>query len=243
MNWIFPIAGKGKRVRSLGSYKPFIEIKQKKILEWFLISIKRKFKKGDKLYFITTEQFERKYKVLSTIKVLLNKLKIKNKFVVEILKKTPNGPALSVLSIINTIKGNQSCAVINSDQAIDFYLPSTIKKDRIYMGVHFNNHGKSSYINLEKKGKIFEIFEKKLISYYASSGVYIFGSVKIIKKCYQLYYSKIRIRKKELNMSDIINNYLKTKKTYSDSLTTYLKYDLGNKKDIENFVNFIESKL
>ena len=44
MNWIFPLAGKGKRTNSLGPFKPFILIDNYKIIEWFLSGIKKKIK-------------------------------------------------------------------------------------------------------------------------------------------------------------------------------------------------------
>ena len=42
MNWIIPIAGKGKRLKSLGDFKPFIKIKNRTIIEWFFIYLKKK---------------------------------------------------------------------------------------------------------------------------------------------------------------------------------------------------------
>ena len=44
MNWIIPIAGKGKRLKSLGDFKPFIKIKNRTIIEWFFIYLKKKIK-------------------------------------------------------------------------------------------------------------------------------------------------------------------------------------------------------
>ena len=45
MIWILPMAGKGTRTESLGEFKPFIKVNNKKIIEWFLIGIKKKNKK------------------------------------------------------------------------------------------------------------------------------------------------------------------------------------------------------
>ena len=64
------------------------------------------------------------------------------------------------------------CVVINPDQYIDFNFPKKLKKDYLYLPIHFNNHGNSSYVKINKKGKIVEIKEKKLISNHASSGAY-----------------------------------------------------------------------
>ena len=238
MNWIFPIAGKGKRVKDLGSFKPFIIINNKKLIEWFLISIKNKFKKNDTLFFITTIEFEKKYKVTKNIKKILKKTKIRNKVFIKLIIKTPNGPALTVSSIFEDLNKKNTCIIVNSDQIVDFNFPKKINPKKIYIPIHFNTHGKSSYANIAQNGKITSIFEKKLTSYYASSGIYIFGSYEILKKSYELF--NMNLKKNEINLSDIINNYLKMKKTFAQSLETYLKYDLGNLKDIKYFNNLIK---
>ena len=100
MNWIFPIAGKGKRVRQLGSFKPFIKIKNKKIIELFFLNLKNKIKPSDKLYFITTLEHEKKNKVKSRIKKILHKIKINNTLYFRMVANTPNGPAITVLNIV-----------------------------------------------------------------------------------------------------------------------------------------------
>ena len=53
------MAGKGTRTRALGSFKPFVTINKKKIIEWFLIGIKKKVKNNDIIIFITTKDFEK----------------------------------------------------------------------------------------------------------------------------------------------------------------------------------------
>ncbi len=50
MIWILPMAGKGRRTNSLGKFKPFVKVNGKKIIEWFLISIKNKIKKMISLF-------------------------------------------------------------------------------------------------------------------------------------------------------------------------------------------------
>ena len=94
MHWIFPIAGKGSRVKSLGSFKPFIKIKNKTIIEYFLYNLKKKIKKNDNLYFITTREYEKKYKVELIIKKILKKIKCPCKVNITIINGTTNGPGL-----------------------------------------------------------------------------------------------------------------------------------------------------
>ena len=105
MNWIIPIAGKGKRLKSLGTFKPFVKIKNRSIIEWFLYYLKKKIKKGDKLYFVTTYEHEIKNKVKLNIKKILKKINLKNSVNIYTLDKTPKGPAITVYNIINKLKG------------------------------------------------------------------------------------------------------------------------------------------
>ena len=53
------MAGRGRRTNSLGKFKPFVKVNGKKIIEWFLISIKNKIKKNDIIVLITTIDYEK----------------------------------------------------------------------------------------------------------------------------------------------------------------------------------------
>lgn len=236
MIWILPMAGKGKRTRRLGEFKPFVDVNKKKIIEWFFIGIKKKLKKSDSIIFITTKYFEKKFNFKKKIKKILkkNNINVKNIFF-KLINETPNGPAYTVNSIYDNLKNiKQPCIVINSDQYIDFQLPKEIDGKKIYLPIHFNNHGYSSYVKINKNGDIEKIEEKKLISNYASSGVYIFGSAVLLKKILRLI--KIIKIKKEINMSELINAFLIKFNRYGNAVPTLAKYDLGNSKNIKNFI-------
>ena len=235
MIWILPMAGKGARTNSLGKFKPFIEVNGKKIIEWFLIGIKNKIKKNDTIFLITTTEFEKKYNFQKKINIIFKKNKIKTKnLIFKFVDHTPNGPALTINSIRNFLRNTKTtCIVINPDQLIDFDLPSKINQDNLYIPLYFNNHGNSSYVKINKKGNIVEIKEKKLISNYASSGVYIFASSSLLKKILSLI-NDIK-SKKEINMSDLINLFIKKNNSKVNPISTLIKYDLGNIKNINNF--------
>ena len=70
--------------------------------------------------------------------------------------------------------------------------------------------------------------------------MYIFGSVQNLKKIYEQY--SFKKSKNEVNMSNIINNYLKYNKENVEPLETIFKYDLGDFASIKYFENIIESK-
>jgi UDP-N-acetylglucosamine diphosphorylase / glucose-1-phosphate thymidylyltransferase / UDP-N-acetylgalactosamine diphosphorylase / glucosamine-1-phosphate N-acetyltransferase / galactosamine-1-phosphate N-acetyltransferase len=241
MNWIFPIAGKGKRVKKLAKFKPFLEIDKKKIIQLFFENIKHKINNKDILYFITTNEFEKKFNVKENLKKILLNIKINNKIHVKLVSKTPKGPAITVKNILKRLKdNNNSCIIVNTDQIIDFELPQNIKKNKIYVCIYFNNTNSSSYVRLDENNKITNIEEKKIISYFASSGVYIFGSVKILKYCYDKY--NFNIIKNEVNMSNIINNFLVKFNKKAEPLKTYLKYDLGNINSVKYYSKLLNNQ-
>ena len=230
------MAGKGKRISSLGKFKPFVKVNGKKIIEWFFIGIKNKIKKNDTIILITTNDFEKKNNFEKEMKLIFKKNKLKSqKLIFKFINGTPNGPAFSVFSIKKNLSNTKiPCIIINPDQFIDFDLPSKIYKNSIFIPLHFNNHGNSSYIKLNNLGNIVEIKEKTLISNYASSGVYIFSSSAFLKKILSTI-NKIKSRK-EINMSDLINLFIKKNKTKVFPLSTLTKYDLGNIRDIKKFI-------
>ena len=235
MIWILPMAGKGTRTNSLGKFKPFIKVNGKKIIEWFLIGIKHKIKKNDTIFLITTIEYEKKYNFQKKMKIIFKEKKLKTKnFIFKFIDNTPNGPAFTINSIKNFLKNTKTpCVIINPDQFIDFDLPNKINKNNLYIPLHFNNHGNSSYVKLNQQGNIVEIKEKTLISNYASSGVYIFASSELLKKILSLI-GEIK-SKKEINMSDLINLFIKRNNKKVNPISTLIKYDLGNIKSIKDF--------
>lgn len=233
MNWIFPLAGKGSRTNKLGNFKPFIIINNYTLIDFFFFSLSDKLRPEDHLFFITTKEFENRFQFKNKINQILKFHKVKSKKFFKLIDVTPNGPAYTISNIINEIKNNSPCIVINGDQFIDFPLPNLIKKNSIYMPIHFNNHGKSSYVKINRKSEITSITEKKLKSFYASSGVYIFGSSKLFRKVINLI--KFIKKNNEINMSDVINYYIKVYKKKAYPVQTFAKYDLGNLESIKSF--------
>ena len=103
-----------------------------------------------------------KNSISKNINLIIRKQKFNvRNFLFKYINETPNGPAYTVSSIKNELTVSKTpCVVINPDQYIDFNFPKKLKKDYLYLPIHFNNHGNSSYVKINKKGKIVEIKEK-----------------------------------------------------------------------------------
>lgn len=229
--WAIPMAGKGTRTKSLGEFKPFIEINNHEILFWFLFSIKHLVKRDDKLVFITTIYFAKKFKVKAKISKLLKELKIKNKFN---LIETPNDPAGQSISIEfakNIINQNKPLIVVNPDQYIDFDLPEKIT--HCYLPLYVQLGNKSGFVFIDN-GQITNFVEKNNISNLACTGIYITSKAKWL-------FSGI---KEQIKNKDMLNgefylgpvfNYIIKKGLTVEPLMIRAKYDLGNPEDIKDF--------
>lgn len=229
--WVIPMAGKGIRTQSLGEFKPFIKINNYEILFWFLFSIKHLIKKRDKIIFITTIYFAKKFEVQKKINKLLQDLKIKNKFY---LIETPNdtaGQSISIKFAKNIINQNKPLIVINPDQYVDFNLPEKIT--HCYLPLYVQLGNKSGFVSIENK-KITNFVEKNNISNLACAGIFIIAKAKWL-------FSGI---KEQIKNKDMLNgefylgpvfNYIIKKGLTVEPLMLRAKYDLGNPEDAKIF--------
>ena len=242
INWIFPIAGKGTRTQEHGKFKPFIDIQGKTMIERCLDNLRSKFSPEDEFYFVTTQAFEEEFNVTKTLKSILSEYKVN----VIVVIATPRGQALSVRIAVNEIENDNPCIIINCDQLTLFDLPDPIRKLCVYMPIYFTNHGKSCYVNIDiENDTICDIQEKELISNYASSGTFIFGSTQLLRESITWYYEKSNDTD-ELYLGPCINyvaQYLDVpwEPAYVIPITTYMKIDLGTDEQIEKYLKYLNT--
>lgn len=182
MNWIFPMAGYGKRSSGLGSFKPFIEVGGKKIYQHCIDGLK--ISTSDRVLCILSEETAPEY-AKSEIVSYFESIGLYNVHV-SILKSVPPGPALTVLTGTEQAvsSGFRFSAgpvhVVNIDQIIS-YQSVELAPTESAMPLYFNNLGSSCYVQLSDDfSKITSIREKEMISGHASSGAYLFGSIDLL---------------------------------------------------------------
>lgn len=233
MQWIIPMAGKGKRTKSLGKFKPFIKIAGKEMFSWFLSSIKHSIGKEDTFLLITLEKNFTSNNFKQKTSEIFKKYNIKNKLKYFSVRTTPRGTSETIFLARKMIDKNTTVMVIYPDQYIDFDL-SIIKRGNAYLGAYVNFGNRSGFMKI-RDGKIIHFVEKTNISNIASSGFYIFPSRK------DLQYAL----KKQIESGETLNgefylgpsiNYLIKKSINVYPLEVKSKYDLGNPEDIEYFV-------
>jgi dTDP-glucose pyrophosphorylase len=225
------MAGKGIRTQSMKEFKPFIEINNHEILFWFLFSIKGLIKKNDKLIFVTSKYFSKKFQVEKRITKILKELKIINKFYIIETTKEPAGQSISLKFAKNIIDQNKPLIVVNPDQYIDFDLPKKIINS--YLPLYLQLGNKSGFVSM-KSGQITKFVEKNNISNLACTGVYIVAKAKWLFSAIEEQIKNKDMLNEEYYLGPAFN-YIIKKKLKVEPLSVRAKYDLGNPKDIKIF--------
>lgn len=239
VDWILPMCGDGTRTQSRGAFKPLINVNDKPIFEHFLSQLKFHFNISDKLILTIrrdhNQLFNAKNKLIDIVKKYIPQIELQ---VITINTRT-RGPVETIEKSFNSVRDDSIVAVVNPDQIVDFKWPISFDTNAIYIALGFDNSGKSSYVSLNSSGEIKRIKEKDLISYYASVGVYIFGSKELIKSGLE----KTSIHKEfnhnnEQYLSHLIQLLIEDE-IPCYPLETTLKFDLGN----ISCINYFESDI
>lgn len=236
MQWIIPMAGKGSRTRSLGEFKPFINISGQKMFSWFISSIKHLVRPEDSFLLITLEENFIKYDFEPVTRRIIISHGLGNEVKYFTVPGAPHGTSDTVYLARNLILKDERVIVIYPDQYIDFELPKMVD-DCAYLGIYIQLGNKSGFVKLQD-GKITQFVEKTNISNIASSGFYI------VPKGSDLIYGIER----QLESGETLNgeyylgpifNFLIQRGMCVFPIGVKAKYDLGNPEDIAYFANFI----
>ncbi|NVJ64224.1 MAG: hypothetical protein HWD84_08360 [Flavobacteriaceae bacterium] len=239
MIWIIPMAGKGTRTRSYGEFKPFIDVSGRFILEWLLISVRSNFKEGDHLVFVTTKYFNDKYSVARQLPHLLSELNIPYPFHLILAEDTPEGPAKSVY-LANEFMTDQPCAILNSDQFINFAMPKlSCLECMLPVNVDFGQS--KSYLLMEGIEPI-GLLEKENTSCIASCGVYIIAKGADLKESLETMFESNERVKGEFFVAPALNNLVQKGYKFVP-ISVQARYDLGNINSIDIFTQFMRELL
>jgi len=233
------MAGKGTRTQSLGEFKPFIEINNHKILFWFLLSIKYLIKDKDKMIFITTSYFSKKFNVRLELKKLFSELNLHNKFVFLEIPRDTNGQSITVAYAKNNVNKNNPLIVANPDQYIDFDLPKKI--NYCYLALYLQLGDKSGFVSIEN-GLVTKFIEKKNISNLACAGIYIVAKAKWLFDAIEKQIRSGEMLNGEFYLGPSFNHII-SQSFKVRPLMVRAKYDLGDETSIVNFEKNLISRL
>ena len=236
--WILPMAGHGKRVQKLGPCKPLINVVDRPILSWCLTSLSPLISSGDTLVVTTTKFFEDTYGLTKVVKNELSRLFLDVDLRFTILDDIPNGPAASVFSASEHYKNSDETIVVNSDQFINFKFPEEGVIWDAFVPLYVNTSGLSSYADIVD-GKIIRIEEKKLISNYASAGVYGFSRGEELVNCLAASLRGRPHHNNEYFIGPAFNEFIDSGGIVVPT-TVIAKFDLGNVEKIDEYVKLIK---
>lgn len=233
MIWVMPIGGKGLRTQSLGEFKPFVEIRGRKLISWVICSIKDKITPNDSFIFITTEYFAEKFNVKTEIENILHSYNLFNDCFLFTHPGFLPGASLDVYEAKEKLLTGEPVTVLNCDQYIDFQMPSRIAPKTGYMVVCANFQNEYSFVKV-KKGLIEKVVEKKNISNLASTGVFIISEGRALVKAIEKQILQKLTFNGEFRLTPVIN-YLIEDRFSIFPLQALSFYDIGNVSKIDYF--------
>ena len=236
INWIFPMAGKGQRLKKIVKFKQLLMINEKPAIYWFLLGLKKHLKNDDNLYFITVEENVVEFQLEEIIKNIMTELNINSKFTLISIPKILNGPALTIKKAEDYIDPNQSCIVANTDQFTIFDFPNAFNLEEGIIWTMLSNDTDKSYVELDEDNYVTDISEKKRISNLASTGLYYFPKSQYLFDAISCITEGNKSNQ-ELFISHAIKTLLDPDgvNLRFSTISVKLKFDLGNESGIIHF--------
>lgn len=231
------MAGQGSRVSALGRCKPAILLAERPIVAWCLTGLSAYFQASDLIVAITTDQLERDFGLQGLCRDWIARLGIPADFELITVPHTPPGPAASVFAAKGVVPADREVICVNVDQYIDFEIPDKRCDWDAFLPLYVNASGKSSYAQIDDF-RVIRVEEKKLISCYASAGIYGFRDAESLFDVIAMSFSGPPHRNGEYYLGPVINGMIaQGARVIPTSVTS--KYDLGNVPDIEHFCRVV----
>jgi dTDP-glucose pyrophosphorylase len=162
------------------------------------------------------------------------------KFKVLLLSKNTRGQAETVLSCKKEINNDRALLIFNNDT----YFKSIRLKSRLLsmrnqkidgiLGIFNSKDPKYSFVEIDNDDKVIRTKEKKVISNFASTGMYIFSKGSDFIKSAEYAIEKNMVTKNEFYISELYNILIKEgKKITVDVADEFVA--LGTPEDIKKF--------
>ena len=240
LNFIIPMGGEGKRFKNSNFNKPkfMIETKNKTLLEWAIESLPLDF--AHKIFFIIRKKDEQNFEVKKFINKIMEKKFSNIKFEILLLSKNTRGQAETVLSCKKYINNDRGLLIFNNDT----YFKSTRLKSRLLsmrnqkidgiLGIFNSNNPEYSFVKIDKHDRVIRTKEKKVISNFASTGMYIFSKGSDFIKSIEYAIEKEILSKNEFYISELYNILIKQGKKFTIDIADEF-VALGTPEDIKKF--------
>ena len=240
LNFIIPMGGEGKRFKNSKFNKPkfMIETKNKTLLEWSIQSLPLDF--AHKIFFIIRKNDEQNFRVKEFIKKIMKEKFSNIKFEILLLSKNTRGQAETVLNCKKYINNDRGLLIFNNDT----YFKSTRLKSRLLsmrnqnidgiLGIFNSNNPEYSFVKIDNENKVIKTKEKKVISNFASTGMYIFSKGSDFIKSVEYAIEEEILSKNEFYISELYNILIKEGKKFTVDIADEF-VTLGTPEDIKKF--------
>ncbi len=238
LNIVIPMAGRGSRFQDAGYAfpKPIIDINGKTMIEVVVNNLRPKV--PHKFIFIVQKEHFEKYDLWNILKNAT-----RDNFEIVKIDGVTEGAACTVLTAIQHINNDNDLIIANADQYIqnDFNAfitnARTGEKDGLIMTFEAS-HPKWSYARIDKKGRVIEVAEKKVISNKATVGIYYFKKGREFVEGAQAMIGKRIKSNNEYYVCPVYNELiLNDKKIYIQDVPITKMHGLGTPEDLNAFLD------
>jgi len=229
LNITIPMSGAGKRFQEAGfSYpKPLIDVNGKTMITRVIENLTPKNIEDYRFIFIVQEEHYNKFDLENVLKRAVGDKEV----IIVKTKGMTAGAACTVLLASDYIDNDESLLIANSDQLIEeegiekwFSDIKNTKSDGLIQVFLSGGHPKWSYVRLDSFNNVLEVAEKRVISEWATTGLYYFSKgfdfvsgvkamiEKDIRTNNEFYiapvYNELVLRKKNIQVSEIKPEYM-----------------------------------
>ena len=238
LNIVIPMAGRGSRFQDAGYAfpKPIIDINGKTMIEVVVNNLRPKV--PHKFIFIVQKEHFEKYDLWNILKNAT-----RDNFEIVKIDGVTEGAACTVLTAIQHINNDNDLIIANADQYIQNDFNSFITnartggKDGLIMTFEAS-HPKWSYARIDKKGRVIEVAEKKVISNKATVGIYYFKKGSEFVEGAQAMIGKRIKSNNEYYVCPVYNELiLKDKKIHIQNIPISKMHGLGTPEDLNAFLD------
>ena len=242
LNILIPMSGRGGAFLNAGYTfpKPLIAIKGKTMIEVVINNLKPSV--SHRFIFVCLKEHHDKYDLHNILKRAT-----KNEFDIVTVSGQTEGAACTALLATNYINKENDLIIANGDQFIDIKIDDFIKKskntksDGVIMTFD-STHPKWSYARADKKGKVFETAEKRVISNNATVGIYYFKHGKdFVSGAQSMIHKNVR-HNNEFYICPVFNELIvQNKDIRIYGIPEKKMYGLGTPEDLNIFVQKLDN--
>lgn len=244
INIIIPMAGRGSRFEREGykDPKPFIDVIDKKMIEWVIDNLKFSSKICH-FIFICREEHLQKYNFSS----LLNKHFEGSLDTWEIISINylTNGALCTALKSRNLVNNEIPLLIANSDQWLNWSTNNFINLvDEVdcdgAIVTSFSNHPKWSYVKINDNGYITQVKEKEVISNICNTGIFYYKKGKdFVEAADDLIHRDERVGD-EYYIAPTYNYLIRMgKKIINYPISNHAFHGLGIPEDLQQFIKYM----